>query len=86
MFNPFKIEKNKIKLINPFWWILFLVVFLHRTYSRFLPNRCRFYPTCSSYARDCLKNFGATKSLYLIAKRLSKCHPFHPGGIDKIDA
>ncbi|MBM4309342.1 MAG: membrane protein insertion efficiency factor YidD [Deltaproteobacteria bacterium] len=50
--------------------------------SPFLGPRCRFTPTCSSYAIDALKKYSLLKALYLTARRLLKCHPFHPGGFD----
>ncbi len=43
---------------------------------------CRFEPSCSRYAVTCLQNHGAVRGTLLSLKRLSKCHPFHPGGYD----
>ncbi|MCE2441253.1 MAG: membrane protein insertion efficiency factor YidD [Candidatus Latescibacteria bacterium] len=43
---------------------------------------CRFHPTCSRYARDCLRQHPFPFALYLSVSRILKCHPFHPGGID----
>ncbi|MCH8473923.1 MAG: membrane protein insertion efficiency factor YidD [Opitutales bacterium] len=43
---------------------------------------CRFYPTCSCYAKECLLKHGFVKGVILACLRLVKCHPFHPGGID----
>ncbi|WP_449538399.1 membrane protein insertion efficiency factor YidD [Ferdinandcohnia sp. Marseille-Q9671] len=57
-----------------------------RTYQKFIsplkPPTCRFYPTCSQYGLEAIKRFGAIKGGWLTIKRLLKCHPFHPGGID----
>ncbi len=50
--------------------------------SPFIGGQCRFYPTCSRYAEGCINNHGPLKGSVLALKRLSKCHPFHPGGID----
>lgn len=86
MFNPFDSPGKKLRLINPVWWILFIVIFIYRIPSKYLPNRCRFVPSCSTYARDSLANYGAAKSILLISKRLSKCHPFHEGGFDPLIA
>ncbi len=52
--------------------------------SPMLGNRCRFYPSCSQYALDAIKQFGALKGSFLTIKRLSKCHPFHKGGVDLV--
>jgi putative membrane protein insertion efficiency factor len=43
---------------------------------------CRFYPTCSSYAKIVVKKHGALKGGWLAVKRICKCHPWHAGGID----
>ena len=43
---------------------------------------CRFTPSCSSYAFECIQTHGAVRGSLLSVKRLSKCHPFHPGGYD----
>ncbi|MFD2672737.1 membrane protein insertion efficiency factor YidD [Marinicrinis sediminis] len=48
------------------------------------PPTCRFYPTCSQYALEALETHGSFKGTYLTVKRLCKCHPFHPGGIDYV--
>ncbi len=43
---------------------------------------CRFTPSCSSYAMECIRTHGAMRGGLLSLKRLSKCHPLHPGGYD----
>ncbi len=50
--------------------------------SPWVGNQCRFYPTCSHYAEEALEVHGFCKGCALTAKRLLKCHPWHPGGID----
>ena len=45
---------------------------------------CRFYPTCSSYSIQAFNKYGFLKGLWLTIKRVSKCHPFHPGGYDPL--
>lgn len=45
---------------------------------------CRFYPSCSTYAIQAMRRHGAIKGSFLSLKRLCKCHPFHPGGIDPV--
>lgn len=45
---------------------------------------CRFYPTCSEYAKIAIYRFGLIKSIFLIIKRILKCHPFHVGGFDRV--
>ena len=52
------------------------------TVSPWLGRVCRFEPSCSRYAVACLEGHGALRGSLLSAKRLCKCHPFHPGGFD----
>ena len=46
------------------------------------PNTCRFTPTCSQYAIDAVRAYGVGAGLWRAAKRIGRCHPFHPGGYD----
>jgi putative membrane protein insertion efficiency factor len=46
------------------------------------PPACRFYPSCSAYALQAYRNLGFWKATWLSARRLLRCHPFHPGGVD----
>lgn len=65
-----------------------LLVLLVRAYqlgiSPFLGQNCRFYPSCSQYAIEAIGRHGAMKGGWLSAKRLCKCHPWHPGGLDPV--
>jgi len=45
---------------------------------------CRFYPTCSQYALQAIEKYGAMKGCFISLKRLSRCHPFNPGGYDPV--
>ena len=59
-----------------------LIEFYQKAISPLKPPTCRFYPTCSTYSLEAIKRFGALKGGYLSIKRIAKCHPFHPGGVD----
>lgn len=48
------------------------------------PPTCRFYPTCSAYGLEALEKHGVLTGSWLTIKRICKCHPFHPGGIDYV--
>lgn len=52
--------------------------------SPFFGTQCRFYPTCSAYAREAMELHGALKGTWLTIKRIGKCHPWHEGGIDNV--
>ena len=49
----------------------------------FLP-RCRFLPSCSEYAVEAVRAHGAVRGGWLAIRRLARCHPFHPGGLDPV--
>lgn len=50
--------------------------------SPLLGPACRFEPSCSAYGLACVERFGAARGVWLAARRISRCHPFHPGGLD----
>ena len=52
--------------------------------SPVLGPACRFYPSCSQYAIEAIERHGVGKGAWLSAKRLSRCHPWHTGGIDPV--
>lgn len=59
-----------------------------RAYQRLIapafPPACRFSPSCSSYALGAVKRHGPGRGLWLTARRLVRCHPYHPGGLDPV--
>ena len=52
--------------------------------SPWLGNHCRFYPSCSQYAVKSIETHGTGRGLWLAARRLARCHPWHPGGYDPV--
>lgn len=56
------------------------------TLAAVLGGQCRFYPTCSAYCIQAIETHGAGRGLGLGLKRVAKCHPFHPGGVDLVPA
>ena len=63
-----------------------LLIWLIRLYqlllSPLLGNVCRFHPSCSNYGLKCIEYHGAIRGSWLTLRRLSRCHPFNPGGYD----
>jgi uncharacterized protein len=64
--------------------LVLLVRLYQRLVSPLLPPACRFYPSCSAYAVQALERHGAIAGSWLTVRRLCRCHPFHPGGIDPV--
>ncbi|MEF3074835.1 membrane protein insertion efficiency factor YidD [Methylobacter sp. Wu1] len=64
--------------------LITLIKFYKYFISPLLGNNCRFYPSCSAYAVEALQLHGVIIGSYLTLRRLSKCHPFHEGGIDPV--
>ncbi|GAA1873410.1 hypothetical protein GCM10009836_63020 [Pseudonocardia ailaonensis] len=60
------------------------VRFYQRFISPALPPTCRFYPSCSAYALEAVQVHGAAKGTWLAVRRLLRCHPWHPGGVDPV--
>lgn len=66
-------------------WLFLALIHVYRwTLRPFVAGRCRFYPSCSEYSYEAIKKYGGCKGGYLTVKRLCKCHPWHPGGVDEV--
>jgi len=66
--------------------LLAAVRFYQRAISPAFPPRCRFEPSCSAYAAEALEVHGAARGGWLALRRLGKCAPWHPGGLDLVPA
>ena len=64
--------------------LIFLIDGYRLLLSPFFGTQCRFYPTCSAYAREAIETHGAIKGTWLTIRRIGKCHPWHEGGIDNV--
>ena len=53
-----------------------------RLISPLLGPACRFYPSCSAYSCECFARHGVLRGAWLTLRRLGRCHPWHPGGVD----
>ncbi|WP_429666977.1 membrane protein insertion efficiency factor YidD [Bacillus gobiensis] len=61
-----------------------LIQLYQKIISPLTPPSCRFYPTCSNYGIEAIRTHGVIKGGWLTIKRILKCHPFHPGGVDPV--
>jgi len=65
--------------------VLFQLILLYqRLLSPLLPPTCRFVPSCSNYACEILQRKALIPGLFLIARRILRCHPLQPGGYDPV--
>jgi len=72
------INKSLIKLS------VYLIRFYQNYISPLKGKTCRFYPTCSEYTIQAISKYGFLKGIIISIKRISKCHPFYPGGYDPV--
>lgn len=72
-------------MLRPMKALLLLLIRAYRTLiSPLFPPTCRFQPTCSQYALTAVERFGPIKGSWLAVRRITRCHPFHPGGYDPV--
>jgi uncharacterized protein len=64
--------------------LTWLITGYRKFISPLLGARCRFYPSCSAYALGAISVHGAARGSWLAVRRLGRCHPFHPGGLDPV--
>lgn len=62
--------------------LLKCLAFYRFFFSPWFGTCCRFYPTCSNYASSAIAKYGVIKGGLFTLKRVLKCHPYHPGGVD----
>ena len=79
-------SKKIYKLVSSF--LAYQVILWIKVYQKYLSpllvSSCRFYPSCSNYALESYQKYGLLSGSMLTIKRLCKCHPFHPGGLDEV--
>ena len=64
--------------------LVWLILFYQRVVSPLRPQTCRYYPSCSAYALTAIRRFGPVRGTWLALKRLVRCHPWTPGGVDHV--
>jgi putative membrane protein insertion efficiency factor len=63
---------------------IFLIRAYQLVWSPMRPQTCRFYPSCSAYALTAIERFGILRGSWFAARRLLRCHPWNPGGVDHV--
>lgn len=66
------------------WMALLPVRFYRVVVSPLLPRVCRFHPSCSVYTIEAVERHGVLRGFFLAGRRILRCHPFHPGGLDPV--
>ena len=64
--------------------LLALLGIYRRVVSPLLPRHCRYEPTCSAYAVEAIRRHGALRGGALAVRRVGRCHPWAPGGVDPV--
>lgn len=72
-------------MISPTTPLLFCIAVYRKLVSPFLPSSCRFHPSCSQYAQEAIEKFGAVRGTWMSIRRVGRCHPWHPGGVDPVE-
>lgn len=64
------------------------IIYLIKQYQKYISprtiRRCKYYPTCSEYAKQSLDKYGIIKGSFLSIWRIIRCNPFSKGGVDKV--
>ena len=72
-------------MMKPLTWLLTALIKIYQyTLSPYLPASCRYYPTCSAYGIEALRQHGPFIGSWLTLKRLARCHPFGGQGYDPV--
>jgi uncharacterized protein len=75
---------DRDRCVSPAVWPFVLLLRLWHWMPRIDTMRCRFYPTCAEYAITALQRFGLLRGSWLALRRLGRCHPWNPGGVDHV--
>jgi len=82
-YSKLSTEANKFSEILAYP-LIFCIYIYRYSFSPIIGNSCRFEPSCSRYAEDALRKYGAFKGSMVAVKRVLRCHPWHEGGYDPV--
>jgi uncharacterized protein len=75
---------EQLRRRSPLAWLLAGLVRVYRSTAVVRSPRCRFYPSCSSYALEAIRIHGGLRGGWLAIRRVGRCHPWNPGGVDHV--
>lgn len=81
--SPIRLALRRIGAILS-WPLIAVVRFYQLFISPLTPPTCRYYPSCSAYALTAVRRFGPVKGTLLAVRRVGRCHPWAPGGVDYV--
>jgi putative membrane protein insertion efficiency factor len=84
--SPVDATRDAAPRRGPVVAVLMSLISLYRRVSALSRPRCRFAPSCSAYALEALAVHGAARGSWLAVRRIARCHPFNPGGVDHVPA
>lgn len=79
-----RVASDTVSRWNPVAQALILLMRVWQLVPRIDNQRCRFYPSCSAYGVTAVRRFGAVRGSWLAIRRLGRCHPWNPGGVDHV--
>ncbi len=75
---------NVAPMTRPISTVAIRLIRAYQAVSRLWPRQCRFHPTCSQYAVEAIERYGVLRGGAWAGRRICRCHPFHPGGLDPV--
>ncbi len=75
---------ERVSRRSPIAWLMLGLLRLYRWTALVRQPRCRFYPSCSTYAVQAVREHGGLHGTWLAIRRVGRCHPWNPGGVDPV--